>query len=490
MLLAADFHQLQQPPATAASAARGNRLPAVVINDNRQPAGTLANGVLTLELRASVGLWRPEADAGPALAVEAFGEGPSPLSVPAPLVRVPEGTEIAARVRDELESPMRVHGLCERGGWPACLPVEVPAGESLQFDSRPVRPGPITTGRRRPACRSRFAPWGPRSSRVRSSWTRLGDHSDYERIFVITDWTALTLGQLKQIASATDPGVAFLALNPKFTFLMNGLSWPHSERLTYHLSEKVRWRVLNLSTQAHTMHMHGFYFEVDSIGDGLSEQTFAPGQKDQVVTQLMQPGSTMAMTWTPERVGNWLFHCHIKAHVSPELRLGAPAPHAGHHAGHDASAGMAGMILGVTVLGPEETTAEHANRESTSARKMTLEMQAEPKRFGDVPEKGFVLTEHKGTRCRTIVCSCPRTDARPEAWRACRDHAGESLAGGHRDPLARHGARERVRRRCMAGAERASARAAHRARRFLRRRVHAAARGHVHVSHAPHDNRS
>ena len=190
-----------------------------------------------------------------------------------------------------------------------------------------------------------------------------GTTPDAERIFVITDWTALTLGQLKQIARATDPGVAFLALNPKFTFLMNGLSWPHSERLTYHLSEKVRWRVLNLSTQAHTMHMHGFYFEVDSLGDGLREQTFAPGQKEQVVTQLMQPGGTMAMTWTPERVGNWLFHCHIKAHVSPELRLGAPpAGHAGHHAGHDASAGMAGMILGVTVLGPEGTTGETERR--------------------------------------------------------------------------------------------------------------------------------
>ena len=139
------------------SEAPDSRLPAVVINDNRQPAGTLANGVLTLDLRASVGLWRPEADAGPALAVEAFGEGSSPLSVPAPLVRVPEGTEIAARVRNELTSAMRVHGLCERGG-AACAPVEFRPARAGRFDSRPVRPGPITTGRRRPACRSRFAP--------------------------------------------------------------------------------------------------------------------------------------------------------------------------------------------------------------------------------------------------------------------------------------------------------------------------------------------
>ena len=31
----------------------------------------------------------------------------------------------------------------------------------------------------------------------------------------------------------------------------------------------------------------------------------------------MNPGATMAMTWVPEREGNWLFHCHIAdAHPS------------------------------------------------------------------------------------------------------------------------------------------------------------------------------
>ena len=33
----------------------------------------------------------------------------------------------------------------------------------------------------------------------------------------------------------------------------------------------------------------------------------------------------MTMTWTPEREGNWLFHCHIMHHVSPERRLAPPA---------------------------------------------------------------------------------------------------------------------------------------------------------------------
>jgi hypothetical protein len=105
-------------------------LPAVTINDNRRAAGVLDKNTLTLELRAGVGLWRPEGDAGPALRIEAFGERGAPLTVPSPLVRVPEGTEVVATIHNNLESLMRVFGFCERGTAAA-----------------------ITTGRPRPGCR-------------------------------------------------------------------------------------------------------------------------------------------------------------------------------------------------------------------------------------------------------------------------------------------------------------------------------------------------
>jgi FtsP/CotA-like multicopper oxidase with cupredoxin domain len=391
-LLAADATPRTQLMAAAPSEARDATLPAVAVNDNRHPAGTLENDTLTLNLRANAGLWRPEGDSGPALRIEAFGEGTSPLSIPAPLIRVPEGTEIAASVRNELTAPMRVHGLCERGAG-ACAPIDVPAGETRQVRFKAGVAGTYHYWATSTGMPLSFRAVGDTQLSGAFVVDPKGTCPDGDRIFVVTDWTNLTLDQLKQVARATDPGVAFLALDPKFTFLMNGLSWPHSERLKYQLSETVRWRVVNLSTQAHTMHMHGFYFEVDSLGDGLRGQSFPSGQRQRVVTQLMQPGATMAMTWTPERVGNWLFHCHIKAHVSPELRLGgAPGPHAGH-AAHDASAGMAGMILGVTVLGPEGSAGDEAERSPAPSRKLTLEMQAEPKRFGDAPAYGFVLKE-------------------------------------------------------------------------------------------------
>ena len=69
------------------------------------------------------------------------------------------------------------------------------------------------------------------------------------------------------------------------------------------------------------MHLHGFYFAVESLGDGTRDRRFADERAPHVVTQLMQPGSTMTMAWTPERAGNWLFHCHVMSHVSPVLNV-------------------------------------------------------------------------------------------------------------------------------------------------------------------------
>ncbi len=65
----------------------------VAPNDNLRPAGALAQGTLTLSLRAGIGQWKPEGPKGPALRIEALGEVGSVLTVPAPLIRAPEGTQ-------------------------------------------------------------------------------------------------------------------------------------------------------------------------------------------------------------------------------------------------------------------------------------------------------------------------------------------------------------------------------------------------------------
>jgi len=399
-------------------------LPQVVTNDNRQAAGTLRNGVLTLELRAQHGLWRPEGESGPAIRIEAFSEGTSAPSAPAPLIRVPEGTVIAVTLRNDLTHTMRVQGLCDRGA-DACAPVEVPAGESRQirFASGPA-------GSYHYWATTTAMPLPFRASEdTQLSGAFIVDRplaaSDPDRVLVITEWTSLSREQLAGLARDDDPGASFLKLKPDVLFLINGRAWPHTERLSYALGERVRWRVVNLSTQVHPMHLHGFYFTVDSLGDGLRDHTFDDRQRSSVVTQVLPPGTTMRMTWMPERAGNWLFHCHVMTHVSPTLFVdGTPKPAAAHD--HQ-SAGMTGMVLGITITPPsaKATPADlkvrptspeplesrqaaiaderngapapdrsHVGRSFSSAndsepRKLTLVMRSDPNRFGDQPAFGF-----------------------------------------------------------------------------------------------------
>ncbi len=366
----------------AASPERDGSRPTVVANDNRQPAGRFEAGTLRVSLRAGRGSWQPEGSDGPRLSIEAFGEESALLMVPAPLIRAEEGTVIEVSLRNELETPLQVHGLCTRDGSP-CPPLSVPPREIRRAQFETGRPGTYhywatTMG----------APVPFRELSGALVVDPRGGTSEPDRILVITEWTSLTPAQLATVVRADDPGKVFVKLRPRLTFVINGLSWPATERLTYRLGETARWRVINLSSQAHPMHLHGFYFEVHSVGDGLRDTAIAAADRHPVVTKLMPPAATLTMTWTPERAGNWLFHCHLMHHVSAERRL-APPPAAGHrHTGHDASSGMAGMILGVTVTGPAAAPPDAAVV-AAAPRKLTLSM--ERRGAGDEPSFGFAL---------------------------------------------------------------------------------------------------
>ena len=51
-----------------------------------------------------------------------------------------------------------------------------------------------------------------------------------DRILVITEWTSLTSRQLGQIVTADVPAEVFVGFKPRLTFVINGLSWPATER--------------------------------------------------------------------------------------------------------------------------------------------------------------------------------------------------------------------------------------------------------------------
>jgi FtsP/CotA-like multicopper oxidase with cupredoxin domain len=355
----------------------------VLTNDNRRPAGTLARDTLTLSLRAATGRWRPEGDAGPSLEVEAFGETGSALTVPAPLIRVVEGTQIMASVRNELATTLFVRGLCPRDGT-GCPPLEVPPAQT-----REVR---FTAGRA-----GTYHYWASPTS-VPVPFTEVagafivdppGRAIEPDRIFVITEWTSLTLAQLNAVMKADDPTESFLGFQPRIAFTINGLSWPATERLTYRRGEHVNWRVINLSSQTHPMHLHGFYFSVNSLGNGTQDQTIEESRRRRVVTQIVPSSGTMTMTWRPEEEGNWLFHCHVMHHVSEARRL-VPADQHNHH---DQAAGMAGMILGVTVLPDPDSQSAGENPSSPTPRKLTLAIREDAGREDGVARAGFALSE-------------------------------------------------------------------------------------------------
>jgi FtsP/CotA-like multicopper oxidase with cupredoxin domain len=104
------------------------------------------------------------------------------------------------------------------------------------------------------------------------------------------------------------------------------------------------------------MHLHGFYYRVDAFAGAL-----APAPGAMVVTQLMTPFSAMSMSWSPDRPGNWLFHCHFALHLRPDsLSAAADDPHLRD---------MVGLVLGVIVADRSVTRATH---QATAASRLRL----------------------------------------------------------------------------------------------------------------------
>jgi FtsP/CotA-like multicopper oxidase with cupredoxin domain len=147
-----------------------------------------------------------------------------------------------------------------------------------------------------------------------------------------------------------------LTTRKRVLVVVNGRSWPHTERLQGTVGDTVQWRIINASADSHPMHLHGFYFRVDGRGNGIDDKRFAPTVAEWGNTEPMPPGATIDLTWIPERAGNWLFHCHLPDHFAARGSLGlarpAPVPgasHAAHGPMNHALQEMNGLVMGVQV---------------------------------------------------------------------------------------------------------------------------------------------
>jgi FtsP/CotA-like multicopper oxidase with cupredoxin domain len=185
--------------------------------------------------------------------------------------------------------------------------------------------------------------------------------------------------------------------------VINGKSWPYTERLEYPMGSEVRWVWLNPSGNVHPMHMHGSYFQVLSAGDAEHSDPVPPSRMRDVSTHFMAVGGTMTTLWKPERRGRWIFHCHILTHVSPETSFF-------HHEIHDGALHtdpmnhMAGLVMGITIVGRSGTSV--AQKPPKLERKLQLLIakdKSNPKKYTySVLESGQV-TQSGGGPGPTLV---------------------------------------------------------------------------------------
>jgi FtsP/CotA-like multicopper oxidase with cupredoxin domain len=343
----------------------------IVANQNRIPAGKLEKGVLNVRLELRSGAWRPEADDGPQLFVQAFGEAGRAAQIPGPMMRMPEGTTLHVTVTNQLKMKATVYGLNTRPG-DEKAGVEIPAGENRDFTFAAGAPGTYYYWARttEPLKDGDLILVQPLRADAYLNGAFIVDPAGpvaADRVFIINVMVAKP--------DVVHPGFEVVTIN--------GKSYPYTEPLEYTAGETIRWRVINPSISEHPMHLHGAFYRVLSLGNFEADTAYAGADRQSVVTQNLLPGSTMMMEWTPEHEGRWLFHCHFQFHVSTDERVpmfsrvmasqyGEPGAASGTHAHHDAMGGMNDMAGLVLMINVKAASSAPARVSAATPRKIDL----------------------------------------------------------------------------------------------------------------------
>src|SRR5690348_933361 len=316
-------------------------LPAVQPNPNVERAGGLHDGVLTVTLEAKLASWRINGPHRPAMSLAAFAEPGKPPVMPGPLLRAPAGTELHVSVRNALPTPLTffvpaaVHGGPQ--GMTAMDTIVIAPGAVGQLVTRATAPGNYVYRAATPA----------RANQLTRLEGALGgalvvDSADApdrprDRVFVLMG----TLDSATRAYLNANGPLQFGAPGVRQVFTINGRAWPNTEPISATVGDSLRWRVVNASTEVHPMHLHGFYYRVDAFDGPRAEVQGRPAPGQMVVTQFMTAFSGMSMSWSPDRPGNWIFHCHFALHLRPDsLSAEANDPY---------RRGMVGLVLGITV---------------------------------------------------------------------------------------------------------------------------------------------
>lgn len=401
---------LSLPVGGVSQVAEAPERPRAVYDDYREGAGQMENGVLRLRLTAREVTWYPRGEDSGELTAYAFAAADGPAQVPGPMIRVTAGTPVEVTVMNGLDRTLVLRGLNDRATADTVEPPdELPFLRPFVEGTLRLEPGEEQTVRFTPTRAGAFfyyartlPLYAPEPDPPLASFVVLpeelfaGDGPDGPFLGpLIVDPPGADPPSDEQIILITrwgHPVLDRMSWSQSWKMMLNGRSWPATERLEYTVGDTVRWRVINASLQSHPMHLHGFYFRVDARGDPMGETTFAPEDRVLAVTEFLGGlGATVRITWVPETPGNWLFHCHLVRHMSAIQRLaGEPRPGAhGEGIGDHAYDGMAGMVMGITVR-PRPGQVEPPER---VARRLHLYAGQRDGMVGDDPGYGFVLQE-------------------------------------------------------------------------------------------------
>jgi FtsP/CotA-like multicopper oxidase with cupredoxin domain len=364
----------------------------ISINDNRVPAGIKRANLLTLHLVTTTAMWYPNGDDAPGAAVQAFAEERQLPRIPGPLIRVRAGTEVLVSIRNAVAGTnLTVYGLDSRT-----------PDTHAKRDTVHIEAGATRTVRFHLDAPGTYYYWGTTSGRTIDERTK--EDAQLAGAIIVDPATGpIPKDRVMVIGMWADTSGKHFIVRKRMLVVLNGLSWPHTERLRYTVGDTVHWRLINGSADSHPMHLHGFYYLVDSRGDGAGDTVYAKSARDQVVTDLMKPGVTMSMTWSPDRGGNWLFHCHLPVHFSHRGALGMPPPenaHDLHSTMNHATEGMSGLVTGVIV----KEAPHHASlRTSNSGVRRQLRLVIRPNATGTDAAPNFEFALDDGRTSNTLI---------------------------------------------------------------------------------------
>ena len=339
------------------------------VHQNLAAAGRRSGSTMRLALDVVESAWKPEGQGDAEVPILAFAErGQSPL-VPGPLIRVPQGTAVILTLRNRSDSALVIGGL-RRDTKGVVDTVQLAAGavRELRFT---LNTSGLTSY------------WGAFAGTTPDD--RLWKDSQLNGAIVVDPLGPIMRDRILVISEwfLAYPDRPFEAAS-----VINGKGWPHSETVMVAQNDSTRFRVVNATSLFHPLHLHGFYYRIESAGADGHDTRVPPERQHLSNTDLIGPFSTVTFSFLPSTPGNWLFHCHFAFHADESASLvGSPRDSASitstrdHPASHGVAAptthSMRGLVIGLKVT----PVAGYTEPEPANARELRLFVGRRPKQL-------------------------------------------------------------------------------------------------------------